>query len=553
MNGPRWSGLLLLAILGAPAGSAAAPTNYVVDHLYLETPPEVRLFIRPDGPGATLPASTNLSAAVTINGATVDGVTLSDPSPDSAPYAALFLVDASKNMEGWIAPAKQALERFLAEQHRTTPSVDRFAVRSFTRTVSLVVPFSAAEGITREALGRLRSTQQDRVRLWDSCTKAIGLFAEKDAAGNPLPTRRYLVIVTRGEGNEDDAGQERCQRAAIAQGVTVVAIAPATGQSRTRRGLLDVARATFGAYLEVAGPARSKMNGVLDGLRAGLSAASVRIASFDATSLLPNLRETGNQLSIELRSGDGTPVGPAFKRTFDLSETFRKAVEDSRPVEPSVPDGGNSPETPDAGGEVGVGDVGEGDAGEDASDAAAPPAAAADEESSQGWLLWGLVGLGAIAVVVIVVAVRRSRRRHCPDCGTLLPPGQEQCESCRSAQSDAAAPAAGPKPLAELIVREGPGKGSRFEIVVETNLMGRDPEKCQVVLDDDAVSRVHATLRRFPEGWRVTDMSSSYGVSVGGRKIAPEKWIEIRDGEALKIGNVAMVFIDKSRAGEAKP
>lgn len=51
-------------------------------------------------------------------------------------------------------------------------------------------------------------------------------------------------------------------------------------------------------------------------------------------------------------------------------------------------------------------------------------------------------------------------------------------------------------------------------------VVGRDPA-CDLAIDDDRISRRHATLRGDDAGWTLTDLDSKNGTAIDGRRLAP--------------------------------
>jgi DNA-binding winged helix-turn-helix (wHTH) protein len=73
------------------------------------------------------------------------------------------------------------------------------------------------------------------------------------------------------------------------------------------------------------------------------------------------------------------------------------------------------------------------------------------------------------------------------------------------------------------------------------NIVGRDPH-CEVWLDDDSVSRRHASVR-ISAGDGVAmlaDLQSTNGTFVGRRRVTTEN--PLRDGDVIKFGSVALEF-----------
>jgi hypothetical protein len=70
--------------------------------------------------------------------------------------------------------------------------------------------------------------------------------------------------------------------------------------------------------------------------------------------------------------------------------------------------------------------------------------------------------------------------------------------------------------------------------------VGRDRERCDVVIADLSVSAEHAELRRDRDGWRVRDRGSSNGTSVGARARAKDAALPHR--ERIRFGSIGFVF-----------
>jgi pSer/pThr/pTyr-binding forkhead associated (FHA) protein len=69
--------------------------------------------------------------------------------------------------------------------------------------------------------------------------------------------------------------------------------------------------------------------------------------------------------------------------------------------------------------------------------------------------------------------------------------------------------------------------------------LGRS-RQCDVVVDDPNVSRTHAELRPRGGSWVLTDMGSTNGSSVNGRRIdAPTV---VKQGDEIELGTATMKF-----------
>lgn len=76
-------------------------------------------------------------------------------------------------------------------------------------------------------------------------------------------------------------------------------------------------------------------------------------------------------------------------------------------------------------------------------------------------------------------------------------------------------------------------------LVTGENLIGRD-QNAVVWVDDVSVSRHHARILIDESGARLEDLGSKNGTYHRGQKV--EKAVSLSDGDALRLGSVAMVF-----------
>ncbi len=88
------------------------------------------------------------------------------------------------------------------------------------------------------------------------------------------------------------------------------------------------------------------------------------------------------------------------------------------------------------------------------------------------------------------------------------------------------------KPIGEYVLSEA------------QNLMGRDPE-CQLFVDSKFFSRRHAIISREQGGWAITDLNSTNGTKVNGRKISK---VMLTDGDVIVVGKHRLTF--SSGSGE---
>jgi signal transduction histidine kinase len=89
-----------------------------------------------------------------------------------------------------------------------------------------------------------------------------------------------------------------------------------------------------------------------------------------------------------------------------------------------------------------------------------------------------------------------------------------------------------------LFVIQGRDQGTKFELEEGTTGLGRDSGN-HIQLHDTEVSRRHADIRRQGSSLIVTDLGSSNGTYVNGKRIAHQ---ELNSGDRVQIGSTLMLF-----------
>ena len=103
----------------------------------------------------------------------------------------------------------------------------------------------------------------------------------------------------------------------------------------------------------------------------------------------------------------------------------------------------------------------------------------------------------------------------------------------------------GPPPsFAWLVIMNGPWAGRIFTLNPEGTTLGRDA-RSEIILDDDAVSTFHATLRvgEDEEGndrYFIQDLATTNGTSVNGEEVIKQF---LSDKDRIQIGETQLVFI----------
>jgi diguanylate cyclase (GGDEF)-like protein len=83
------------------------------------------------------------------------------------------------------------------------------------------------------------------------------------------------------------------------------------------------------------------------------------------------------------------------------------------------------------------------------------------------------------------------------------------------------------------IYPSGPAMGSRFPLGNKPLIVGRDGE-CDIRINDESVSRRHASIQPDGTGYRIVDLHSTNGTFVNELRVSAQA---LRDGDYLHIGN----------------
>ena len=91
-----------------------------------------------------------------------------------------------------------------------------------------------------------------------------------------------------------------------------------------------------------------------------------------------------------------------------------------------------------------------------------------------------------------------------------------------------------------LLVKRGPGAGSRYVLDKDVVTAGRHPES-DIFLDDVTVSRRHVEVVRVGDGFAVRDVGSLNGTYLNRERIEQEA--PLANGDEVQIGRFKLVFL----------
>lgn len=97
----------------------------------------------------------------------------------------------------------------------------------------------------------------------------------------------------------------------------------------------------------------------------------------------------------------------------------------------------------------------------------------------------------------------------------------------------------GPAPIMAWLVIQGQTRQGQFGLGSSTAVLGRDASRCDVVLEDDAVSREHAKIRYEGGRFWIYDLGSRNGTFINNHKVQRQMLI---DGDRIRVGDTVLVF-----------
>lgn len=105
--------------------------------------------------------------------------------------------------------------------------------------------------------------------------------------------------------------------------------------------------------------------------------------------------------------------------------------------------------------------------------------------------------------------------------------------------------------IMELRAEQGERAGQTYRLSRPTVTVGR-AQDCDLQLQEQGISRRHARLDRGPQGWTITDLSSTNGTFVNGRRLAPREGHALRSGDRITIGSSVLAFREVRQEAEAE-
>lgn len=159
-----------------------------------------------------------------------------------------------------------------------------------------------------------------------------------------------------------------------------------------------------------------------------------------------------------------------------------------------------------------------------------------------GWILYSVAGVVILAAAFVVL----SRRKL----AVGVPGGAPQAAGFSGGQGrtkiespPAVAPPATERNFGSVQVTAGPLTGKRFSITKAGLLVGKDPAKCQIVVNDDTVSHEHAWIVPVDNSVLVIDRGSTNGTYINSVESPRVSKVGIQNGDRVYLGKKGSVVL----------
>lgn len=86
--------------------------------------------------------------------------------------------------------------------------------------------------------------------------------------------------------------------------------------------------------------------------------------------------------------------------------------------------------------------------------------------------------------------------------------------------------------------------GTVFRLGPNPTVIGRSKACTISVPDDPMLSRTHCLIHKRHGKWMVTDLKSSNGVYVNGRRVSET---ELKDGDVIQVGKALFLFVEAEK------
>lgn len=96
-----------------------------------------------------------------------------------------------------------------------------------------------------------------------------------------------------------------------------------------------------------------------------------------------------------------------------------------------------------------------------------------------------------------------------------------------------------PTAKAWIVVHGGANDGAMLRLPRKDLTIGHDPNKADLVVEDETISGEHVRIRPDGDQYTLTDLASRNGTTVNGYPIHEAY---LNDGDIIKIGHTVLIF-----------
>lgn len=535
-------GLACVVLLAAPLAARAAPTKMRVDQVEVKDCPTLKAFVsvRDASNNPVKGLKSRKFGATVAKGRAPKVVAKSFEKSDEG-MAVVVVMDLSYSMYKKMKAQRDATSRrgrkamevqkdsVVSFMQNLKKANDRVAVVTFGQEVLLVREMSPPNPATQNLVKLLNHDPRGskHSKLHDGVFKAL----EIARAESNLPKRRALVVFSDGMDQGSTREMAECIDEAKKAGIAVhtVGISGLKVKAENLDHLKRLAEDTRGSYSEA--PDEQTLTDLHKGIVSQLK--DIYVLTFSA----PDLRGDGKERDLKVTLEVSKDKTLKATRRF-IIPTKQKCPYDVRSDETKKDD----------------------------------TTIVKYEKPlyEEPWFFPAILGVVLVIGVVAFVLVMRKKKqqqdatvraRRCPECGQLKPEAGMTCPFCPKDEPavptfvpPAPEPKAPPPPVVAqlLIISGGPhgAKGHSFDLIKQTTVLGRDDNKCDILLPDDKASNVHATIFLGTEGFEVHDLKSTNGTFINEQKLEDEDAEEavvqlLNHGDEIRIGRLRMKFFDK--------
>ena len=102
--------------------------------------------------------------------------------------------------------------------------------------------------------------------------------------------------------------------------------------------------------------------------------------------------------------------------------------------------------------------------------------------------------------------------------------------------------------MMRLVVEQGKLAGHGFALERPAIIVGRGRD-CDIILDEHQVSRKHARIQNTPKGWMLTDLGSTNGTRVNGKRLPAGQPHALQPGDRIALGTAVLALRGARRVG----